>query len=711
MKSDRYLGHMSLSHLIKYGLSLPPHIALAKVFDLTKRRLRGNWLELTEKHRTTFVESVPVKQSDLARLTGISPASLPVTLTSPNRVSCEKTIAQEFDLLGSGWTNVCITGSGAVNPVTVGNRERASQIRNLISPEYKAIDWHSDFKSGYRWSAAVRAESIAYGHEPGVDIKVPWELARLQHLPQLALAYGSAVNNNKENPKRYLQVFCDQALDFISANPPGYGVNWSCTMDVAIRAANLAMAFDLFRSFDADIAEEFTAELVASLIAHGTHITQNLEWHDGFRGNHYLADIVGLLVIAALLPADETTDSWLAFAIREFVEETHLQFHTDGTNAEASTNYHRLSAEMVVYGTALILGLTEDRYKLLAKAKPAHWWPNNKSQIAQQQTWSEDYGPFSAGHFISIRKMALFTLDITKPTGQVVQIGDTDNGRLFKLQPAFQPNSTNEDILDHMHLVAAIGGLLGDQTLIEQAGSENTLEATLVQSLKSNGGAMLPLPKAHPFTKIDNENSAPSPASQAQRLIIELPDATLFDGLRAISYPDFGLYIWRSQRFFMSVRCGVIGQAGNGGHAHNDQLSIELQIDGEDWLRDPGTGVYTADSKKRHRYRSHLAHFGPRLQFAEPSRLDLGLFRLEDNARAKCLVFNETEFVGRHEGYRWPTYRRIRIAGHQIEITDTESGSLTDDTSLKAKHVQSAKALRDCFGPGVAFSSGYGLPD
>ena len=38
--------------------------------------------------------------------------------------------------------------------------------------------------------------------------------------------------------------------------------------------------------------------------------------------------------------------------------------------------------------------------------------------------------------------------------------------------------------------------------------------------------------------------------------------------------------------------CLAVGQDGNGGHAHNDQLSIELNVDGEDWIADPGTYLY-----------------------------------------------------------------------------------------------------------------------
>ena len=90
---------------------------------------------------------------------------------------------------------------------------------------------------------------LALNTVPGIDVKVPWELSRMQHLIQFVWAYMLAGKGNKEfeNPKVYEREFQDEILDFISANPPKFGVNWTCTMDVAIRAANWILVYDLFK--------------------------------------------------------------------------------------------------------------------------------------------------------------------------------------------------------------------------------------------------------------------------------------------------------------------------------------------------------------------------------------------------------------------------------------------------------------------------------
>jgi hypothetical protein len=114
------------------------------------------------------------------------------------------------------------------------------------------------------------------------------------------------------------------------------------------------MTYDLFVARGRKLDEAFHSELLALIMAHGKYIMDNLEWHDVYRGNHYLADIVGLLFVAAYLPKTELSDTWLTFAIRQLVKEVERQFTPDGANFEASTSYHRLSSEMVIYGTSLI---------------------------------------------------------------------------------------------------------------------------------------------------------------------------------------------------------------------------------------------------------------------------------------------------------------------------------------------------------------------
>lgn len=373
-------------------------------------------------------------------------------------------LAHRFDLLGSGWVQVrhgmncrglegfCYEDDAAVNTDREGrwlegrinraNLAQSQRIWRLIGPGYMLIDWQRDFKSGYRWSESTWYLDIRYGHKPGVDIKVPWELARMQHLPQLAWAYALAKSEVQgfAPADRYAGEFRNQVLDFIGTNPPRFGVNWRSTMEAAIRAANWVVAADLFRASGAIFDAQFETVLSRSLYEHGLHIEANLEWDPEVRGNHYLANVAGLLFIASYLPRTPKTDAWLAFAVRELVGEVDFQFAPDGTHREASTSYHCLTAEMVAYATALVLALPPHKRQALAacdhRLMPC---PPPLSPVVLYPTGrGGELTPFPQWYFERLERMGEFVAHLTKPDGHVPQVGDNDSGRFLRLDASYE---------------------------------------------------------------------------------------------------------------------------------------------------------------------------------------------------------------------------------------------------------------------------------
>jgi hypothetical protein len=161
----------------------------------------------------------------------------------------------------------------------------------------------------------------------------------------------------------------------------------------------------------------------------------------------------------------------------------------------------------------------------------------------------------------------------------------------------------------------------------------------------------------------------------------------------------------QSPRLFLAVRCGSIGQRGNGGHAHNDQLHVELVIDGVPCTTDPGTYVYTPLPERRNEYRSVRAHFAPsRARGGEPSDLSVGLFYLGDDPRAEVLAFGRQGFIGTHRGFGAPIYRVVEIDRSGVRIVDHFHEAL-----VRLPWPESGKAVGPAPGPAVAFSPGYGL--
>jgi len=693
---------MSLLHLARAALSMPPQVAARKAARVLGRALKNRFMSRMLRRQCTYPGLHQVEGGLTRRLSALDP-----TMLAPHagilRELARRTRLHGFDLLGSGWGRVnrgdTYKGFGqwkypsgaklpadwhqaVVRDAWPGNHVRMSMLLSMIEDEsYRPIDWHVDFKSGYRWPLKVWGASTAYGHKPGVDVKVPWELARLQHLSWLALAYAA------EPDEALAREFRHQILDFLAANPPGWGVNWACAMDVAIRAANMVMAWDLFRAHGAAFDEDFEEELAASLLAHGRHVVHYLEWNPNHRGNHYLANLAGLAFIAAALPSSTETDLMLVFAIQQLDAEIQRQFGPDGANFEASTAYHRLSAEMALYAVALVLGLPDERRETLARADITAW--KLKPAIERPLAWP----PFSDATLERLARAARFAADVTKPSGDMVQVGDNDSGRFFKLSP--------HGDLDVSHLPAAAQGLF-------ELGAAPTLETAIIAQLA--GGR-----RFSPATEPARTLIGDAPAGEARRvsrIVIAPEDGAALNGLDALAYPDFGLFIWKGARAFVSVRCGPIGGNGLGAHAHNDQLAVEIEIDGQPFARDPGTFVYTPDLAARNSYRSALAHFVPRHGEAEPARLDLGPFALEDRAEARALRFAEGEFVGCHQGFGETVWRRVLVGDGAVVVEDCWGGTVIGaGTKVEENLVRKPAELAALLGPSVPFSPGYGRRD
>lgn len=547
-------------------------------------------------------------------------------------------LTHRFDTLGSGWVHnsyrACPPGfrdnryDMNARFDTVGDILRPAHVPyghrvfGLVRGDYVPIDWHKDVKSGYRWDARIWYRNRR-ASPPGADVKVPWELARLQHLPRMAV-FCSVLPDYRQ---RLVLEFRNQVLDFIAANPPRMGVNWECAMDVAIRAANVLLAFDLFQQLDKEgtLDKRFRHVLADSVYDHGYHIFTNLEWSPSLTSNHYLSDIAGLLFIAAYLERTPEVKQWLRMSQEGLLTEMKKQFCEDGTNFESSTCYHRLSGELVVYASALLIRL--------GRQLP-DWYRHRLEGI----------GTVAAA--------------LRNDRGQAVQIGDNDSGRFFALTPLGRligkedalaryehlasgdqcplDSYFDEDLLNHGALIGSVAGLSGDEGLAGQVACR--LEYCLIRSL---AGGMKP-------AKARTSSAGPRKSS---------------DGPGSLtSFGDSGWYVYRDPAVFACISNGPNRPWNYGGHAHNDKLSFSLSVDGEDVIVDPGTYVYTADTKMRDLFRSTAMHNTVSIDGKEQVPFPDNPFLLSPDPGAKTLEFSPRAqgfgFMGEHNGFAPALHRR-----------------------------------------------------
>lgn len=541
----------------------------------------------------------------------------------------EKYLQHQYDILGSGWMDF----SEPISIDRIGNKINRSNkiISNNLTKElfcklsvydiaycYKPIIWNIDIKSAYRYPINKWSKYIKIQQNHGIDIKIPWELSRMQHLPQLSIM---AINKDDSNRIKLLLEIRSQCLDFISNNPPRWGVNWTCSMDIGIRASNMIFAYKIAKSMDAfnifDI--KFEAIFSSSIYDHAKHIINNLENKGKYKGNHYLADITGLLFSCSFLDTTYETNHWMAFSINELCNCIMEQFNEDGSNKEASTAYHCFCCEMIIYAIALIIGLSKtnrfnDIYDMHLKKTNNKYIDINSGYV------------FSDECMCKVIKMGKFINHIMKPDGNIPLIGDNDSGRFVKFfldgdlvnadsikkkYLNLSDYNNNEKIyfdtndLDYTNVLAAFGAVFEEKELEAYA-----LRKPVINQIVSQLSCGIKYKDKSTDSFKDNINKAEelSVLSYEKKTEILFHEKININDLQFYKYIDFGIYIYKNKDFYVSVSATNNGQNGRGGHAHNDKLSIELQCKGIDYLLDPGTYLYTPNEKIRNQFRSVMMH-------------------------------------------------------------------------------------------------------
>lgn len=565
-----------------------------------------------------------------------------------------------------------------------------------INPSYVPIDWQLDIKSGFRWGAKqwFKAQGSFSKNKFGVDIKVPWELSRLQHLPVLILI--AKTQSKAERDKTITEVIC-QILDFVMANPIGMGVNFSCPMDIGIRNANILTTLNWLKEIDESrILATEQESIINHYIANSTeHILKNLEYREGLTSNHYLGNVLGVLYAGAYLEDCQNADNWLYFGIQEVESCMSRQFFEDGTNFEGSTSYHRLSGEMMAWAALIILSVPKERISNLKTTKDWNYTPRLKKSTMT----SIDSNEFllSKSFWTKLIKATEFSSFIAKPTGEVCQFGDNDSGRFIHLTSfgeSIPAKSAKKKYLNLKNL---------DESSIEDYWDENTLNHGAF--ISAVYGLLEKEPHQKHLCSIEFEifksitatkpnlstflNSLHTPIHQNEILgnpktfgnfhkekLFQFDETThnFTKNNTAQYFKDFQLITIKNDSFYLAL-AGISNpkQHHSLGHTHNDKLAIELQINGQDILFNPGTYVYTPNPIARDLFRSVKSHNTISVNGEDqntPLPGGFGLFNLKAETTFTLIKLTQTEIIAEVK-YRTVVHqRRIEITQNSILVQD-----------------------------------------
>ena len=299
-------------------------------------------------------------------------------------------------LLREKWPEACTEVLREAEAARRGELPLFNQLKDCRKPGSGcAIDYHRDpLVPSVRYDAAVPGDQVNLFH-PGADAKVMWEVGRLSHLWRFGQARWLAQTATERAV--WARAWIDGVRQFRADNPAGFGVQWSCAMEVSARAMHVALSFAYLRD-DAAVDEAFVGELLDFMEEHCAYIEAHLEETGAIRTNHYAADLVGLVVVGALFPELGRPAIWA----RKLWDEIPRQVREDGTHFESSTGYQRLCAELFL---AAVLAAQ-------AAGEPA---PQEVKRAV-------------AGLFRSL-------CSLLKPSGQMPQIGDLDSCRGLPLVP------------------------------------------------------------------------------------------------------------------------------------------------------------------------------------------------------------------------------------------------------------------------------------
>lgn len=630
--------------ILKYkSLHLPPHILAIRLFNqfINKAKKKKQVEQLKNGNYINPTKNIKLKNGPFYQKE-INISELKNELIDYLN---SQYINHFFDYLGSGWVNLNKTEKTNKSAF-----KSTNPLLNHVSKDYKFIDWQRDFKNDFKFDVSQTFLEVKF--TKGADVKVPWELSRLQFLPRLAIFSIAKPEVLSQNIIEFKNV----VFDFEINNPVGFGVNWVSPMDVAIRLANIGLAFDLFCTQDKNLKNEttFCQTLATHFYQGAKFIFNNLENKQGRTGNHYIFNLLGLLTANKYLQESDETKRWYEFAKNELGKEIQKQFYQDGFNAEASSAYHFFTSEAVF--VAIYFLEERDRLELFQK---------NESLISA----------------IISASNAILKSDYTIP-----QIGDNDSGKLFNLTPNGELSEVNELKENYLNLkkFESFKNEEFDENLLLQTNYFGMVKGLFGGSISKSKASLLEQSLFSTIGEINSSiNGSEEISNSFKPLKFKQEKLFLFADYSNINidveakwqnFPKTGWTIFKTENLYLHFNYADEKIKNHGWrHKHNDILNLELEIDSKPILQDPGSFVYTSNIEKRNYFRSTQVHNVPMVNGLEQNRYlnDLaGVFNMVRDSKTELLEISNRKLIAQLITQNTTFIRSIEIKEEGILVTD-----------------------------------------
>jgi hypothetical protein len=472
------------------------------------------------------------------------------------------------------------------------------------------IDWNKDYKTNKLWKNKYYRDINYVDFDDKSDVKIPWEISRLQWLVPVGQAY--AIHQDG----KYASFVKDILIDWIDNNIYAHSINWTCTMEVALRIIMWEWFFFIFCDSKSWNDDNFRFKFLKSLYLHSYFTERNLEKSD-VNGNHYTADGAGLVFAGLFFKDYQKGEDFFNVGWQILDSEIQLQVFPDGVDYEASVPYHRLVTELF-YFPALYM-------QKVGKPIPDHYIKR-------------------------LTKMGEFSKYYSRYNETIPLFGDADDARTLPMGL--------QKLNNHLYLAPLIGITFNSKDLLCKHTSAYDELFWILGSQK---------------------------ISELIECKEEYKSKAFFDG---------GFYIMGDQNNHVFIDCGPIGLAGRGGHGHNDILSFDAMLNGENLITDCGAYVYTADYIDRNHFRSTAYHNTPMIDAEEINRFvsPKYLWNFKNDAQHKLLLWHSAAdydiFKGTHTGYNRiaPSLNPVRTI-----ILDKNTGELLINDEIQGDGIHSSQ--------------------
>jgi len=517
-------------------------------------------------------------------------------------------LCHKYNFLGTGWKDW-------------------NKREEVKSQSFDSLDWHRDIMTKFEFKDSFLNSRLIDGLPHGVDIKIPWEMGRMYHWPQLALY---AVNHGEYRDCIVLE-FINQMNDFIDNNPPGYGVQHYCAMEIAIRSINIVISYDILGQLVTDqfgsmIKEKIENYLFRCLLL----IVDRLEinFFTKHAGNHYLSDLCGILWLSMYYDSKKS-GIYGEMAAKEYLKELGKQILADGSSFECSTGYHMFVTEITILAV-----------------------------IAIEKQYSESFECAKMGRYLVKMQAAMEVF--TALDSNIVQVGDYDSGRVLKLEPVYKGDQENclfsNEIKMGLNCIITGRGGCDYARLIKAYNVNNIIVQDNCEKLYETES------NECDYTEIINKVN--SLQFKKKRKIVLEEKLDCFDSKYL---KEFGLLKIVSDKVNIYIRLLPDFSQMDLSHAHDDVFSFQIIYVNKRKYEDLGSVVYTSDTVMRDLFAGVIAHNVP--IHSSPMIKRKETFVAETRVTGKNVIKNNTIWImACWDGI--VHIRKFRINNRAIEIYD-----------------------------------------